>query len=39
MGDYKLTPDKDFSINMMFNLNRSLFKGDIENKYKFYPEE
>lgn len=39
MWDYELTPDKDFSINMIFNLNRSFLKGDIETNYKFYPEK
>lgn len=37
--EIELTPDKDFSINMIFNLNRSLLKGDIENNYKFYTEK
>lgn len=28
MWDYELTPDKDLSINMILNPNRSLLKSD-----------
>lgn len=28
-------PEKDFSITVEFNLNRSLLKGDVRNNHKF----
>lgn len=33
--DFQLMPEKDFIITMVFNLNRSLLKGDIRNNHKF----
>lgn len=32
---FQLMPEKDFSITMVFNLNRSLLKGDVRNNHKF----